>query len=133
MISMARRLKSPLLRHFASSPGGVEQVIYDPSYEENLMLWEQKMGALRKIKRKESDELLHGEEGGMIYKYDLPVLNMPIVFHNKLATIDESKELTTETQELFELLDCDKDTAYESFIIKFNQEYNHEVDMYGNI
>ena len=30
-------------------------------------------------------------------------------------------------------MDCDKDTAYESFIIKFNQEYNHEVDMYGDI
>ena len=30
-------------------------------------------------------------------------------------------------------MDCDKDTAYESFIIKFNQEFNHEVDMYGDI
>ena len=34
---------------------------------------------------------------------------------------------------MFEILDCDKDTAYESFIIKLNQEYNHEVDMYGDI
>ena len=34
---------------------------------------------------------------------------------------------------LFDILDCDKDTAYESFIIKFNQEFNHEVDMYGDI
>lgn len=97
------------------------------------MLWDQKMGALKKINRKEEDELLHGEEAGMIFKYDLPILNSPIKFHNKLATIDESKELTTETQELFEALDCDKDTAYESFIIKFNQEFNHEVDMYGDI
>ena len=91
------------------------------------------MGAVKKIKRKEEDELLHGEEAGMIFKYDLPILNMPIKFHDKLATIDESKELTTETQELFEALDCDRDTAYESFIIKFNQEFNHEVDMYGDI
>lgn len=30
-------------------------------------------------------------------------------------------------------MDCDKDTAYESFMIKFNQEYNHEVDMYGDV
>ena len=95
---MARRLKSPFLRYFASNPlSGGEQVIYDPSYEENLMLFDQKMASFRKIKRKESDELLHGEEAGMIYKYDLPVLNMPIKFHNKLATIDESKELVTET------------------------------------
>lgn len=69
----------------------------------------------------------------MIYKYDLPILNMPIKFHNKLATIDENKELVTETMNLFEALECDKDTAYESFIIKFNQEFNHEVDMYGDI
>ena len=31
------------------------------------------------------------------------------------------------------MLDADKDTAYESFVIKFNQEYNHEVDMYGDV
>ena len=31
------------------------------------------------------------------------------------------------------MLDADKDTAYESFIIKHNQEYNHEVDMYGDV
>ena len=34
---------------------------------------------------------------------------------------------------MFDILDCDKDTAYESFVIKHNQEYNHEVDMYGDI
>lgn len=34
---------------------------------------------------------------------------------------------------MFDILECDKDTAYESFIIKLNQEYNHEVDMYGDI
>jgi hypothetical protein len=95
---MARRLKSPFLRHFASNNiSGGEQVVYDPNHEENIMLFDQKMASLRKIKRKESDELLHGEEAGMIYKYDLPVLNMPITFHNKLVTIDESKELVTET------------------------------------
>ena len=31
--------------------------------------------AISRIKRKEDSELLHGEEGGMIYKYDLPVVN----------------------------------------------------------
>lgn len=34
---------------------------------------------------------------------------------------------------LMETLDCDKDTAYESFIIKLQQNYNNEVDMYGDI
>ena len=86
-----------------------------------------------KLERKGEDELLHGEDGGMIYKYDLPVVNQPIEFHNKLIVVDEEKEALTQVQQLFEILDCDKDTAYESFIIKFNQEYNHEVDMYGDI
>jgi len=30
-------------------------------------------------------------------------------------------------------LDCDKDTAFESFIIKHHQMFNNEVDMYGDI
>ena len=88
---------------------------------------------MSQIDRKDDDELLHGEEGGMIFKYDLPVLNMPISFNNKLATIDQEEVKPTEVQKLFEVLDVDKDTAYESFIIKFNQEFNTEVDMYGDI
>ena len=89
---------------------------------------------MRKIDRKDEDKLMHGEDGGMIYKYDLPVLNSPLQFNNKLITMDQANvEVETQVEKLFEILDCDKDTAYESFIIKFNQEYNHEVDMYGDI
>ena len=32
-----------------------------------------------------------------------------------------------------EELEVDKDTAFESFIIKMNQSFNNEVDMYGDI
>jgi hypothetical protein len=32
-----------------------------------------------------------------------------------------------------EELQCDKDTAFESFTIKLQQHYNNEVDMYGDI
>lgn len=39
----------------------------------------------------------------------------------------------TPTENLYEALEIDKDTAYESFIIKLNQNYNNEVDMYGDI
>jgi hypothetical protein len=38
---------------------------------------------------------LHGEEGGMIFKYDLPVLNMAIKFNTALALLDEDKEADT--------------------------------------
>lgn len=47
-------------------------------------------------------------------------------------TLDED-EVDTQVQKLFDILDCDKDTAYESFMIKMNQEFNHEVDMYGDV
>ena len=30
-------------------------------------------------------------------------------------------------------LECDKDTAFESFVVKHNQLFNNEVDMYGDI
>jgi hypothetical protein len=35
----------------------------------------------KKIDRKDDDELLHGEEGGTVYKYDLPIINSPIIFN----------------------------------------------------
>lgn len=39
----------------------------------------------------------------------------------------------TALENLYETLEIDKDTAYESFIIKLNQNYNNEIDMYGDI
>lgn len=70
----------------------------------------------------------------MIFKYDLPVVNTPMKLRdNQLMVQDEEKDALTQVEELFEILDCDKDTAYESFVIKFSQNYNHEVDMYGDI
>jgi hypothetical protein len=32
----------------------------------------------KNIERKDDDELLHGEEGGTVYKYDLPIINTAI-------------------------------------------------------
>lgn len=49
-----------------------------------------------------------------------------------LINIEEENKLTT-TESLLKELDCDKDTAFESFIIKFQQNFNNEVDMYGDI
>lgn len=39
----------------------------------------------------------------------------------------------TQVQNLFEILELDKDSSYEQMIIKLNQAYNNEVDMYGDI
>ena len=74
------------------------------------------------------------EIGGKMFKYDLPVVNEPIEFRSKkaLAVMDEIVE-NTPVQNLYEVLDVDKDTAFESFIIKHHQTFNNEVDMYGDI
>lgn len=34
---------------------------------------------------------------------------------------------------MLEKLSVGKDTSYESFVIKMHQEFNNEVDMYGDI
>jgi hypothetical protein len=74
------------------------------------------------------------EVGGVIYKYDLPTDNTPIAFKNVASLITANEEeMTTATQALMMELDCDKDTAFESFIIKHHQTFNNEVDMYGDI
>ena len=46
----------------------------------------------KKIERKDEDELLQGEDGGMVYKYDLPVVNLPILFNKSLIVLGEKDE-----------------------------------------
>ena len=77
----------------------------------------------------------HNEDvGGVIYKYDLPLENLPITFKNAAALIAaKEEEVNTASMNLMEELDCDKDTAFESFIIKHHSTFNNEVDMYGDI
>jgi hypothetical protein len=36
-------------------------------------------------------------------------------------------------ENLLEKLSVGRDTSYESFVIKMHQEFNNEVDMYGDI
>ena len=60
--------------------------------------------------------------------------NVPLVFKNEMALIEAEELLeATPLQKLFDELDVDKDTAFESFIIKHHQTFNNEVDMYGDI
>lgn len=76
--------------------------------------------------------LRHQEEfGGILYKYDLPVVNKPAVF--KSLQIIPVEEEPTALLNLYDRLEIDKDTSYESFVIKMNQTFNNEIDMYGDI
>ena len=64
----------------------------------------------------------------------MPSGNTPIAFKNAASlTTTNEEEMNTPNQSLMEELDCDKDTAFESFIIKHHQTFNNEVDMYGDI
>lgn len=84
------------------------------------------------VAKKPDDMLKHNEEhGGTLYKYDLPVENKPIEFKSQLIVQEEVPN--TPVENLFEQLECDKDTAYESFVIKMSQTFNNEIDMYGDI
>ncbi len=47
--------------------------------------------------------------------------------------LKEEVQPNTPLENLFEKLDCDLHTAYESFVVKINQTYNNEIDMYGDI
>ena len=56
--------------------------MFDPEFQEDFFMHEKKQTSIRKISRREEDEMLHGEDGSMIYKYDLPVVNEPMKMFN---------------------------------------------------
>ena len=66
------------------------------------------------------DMLKHNEDvGGTIFKYDLPVENTGITFKSQQALALKDEVLPdTSTENLFSKLECDKDTAFEGFIVK---------------
>jgi hypothetical protein len=73
------------------------------------------------------------------YKYGLPSKN-ETPFSELVPVAEEPKFPNTSTENLFELLSLDKESSYESMLLKFKEEYSHgnsiiktELDMYGNI
>jgi len=66
------------------------------------------------------DQLRHEEEfSGTIYKYDLPVGNVPIMFKRDTSLTVELEEKTPVIS-IMSSLECDKDASFEAFIIKHN-------------
>ena len=60
------------------------------------------------------------------YKYGLPTKN-EIPFSELVAISEEPKLPNTSTENLFELLNLDKESSYESLILKIKEEYNHGI------
>jgi hypothetical protein len=61
------------------------------------------------------------------YKYGLPSKN-EIPFSQLVPLEEDPKLPNTATENLFDLLNMDKESSYESLLLKFKDEYNH-----GNI
>jgi hypothetical protein len=107
-----------------------------PEREELEIEHQLKMESSMTLQQRPDSLLRHNTDfNGILYKYDLPTLNQAIVFRsaqNALQSIDTQEQLTP-TEGLLEDLACDKDTAFEAFVIKLQQKFNNEVDMYGDI
>lgn len=90
-----------------------------PDLEKKEIEHQQKLESSLTVDKKPDNMLKHLEEhGGILYKYDLPVENRPVVFKSQLMLKEEVPN--TPTENLMDKLEIDKDTAYESFIIKLN-------------
>lgn len=93
---------SLVARAFASNPlqREVDKLIqsnmFNPEFEEKYFKLMDEQRSVRKIARKEESDLLHGEEGDMIYKYDLPVVNQPITFAKDLIKLEGAKGEATQ-------------------------------------
>ena len=55
-------------------------------------MFDQMVRSTKKIERKDEDELLHGEDGGTVYKYDLPIVNLPLFFNKSLKVLGEKDQ-----------------------------------------
>ena len=66
-----------------------------------------------------TDALREKDVGGTVFKYDLPVENTAITFKSQQALALKEQVLPdTACENLFSKLECDKDTAFEGFIVK---------------
>lgn len=94
-----------------------------PEYRE---LYKNFSVVLRDEQLNELDNIKHDiKENEKFYKYGLTAKN-EIPF-KELVIVDQEKENLSNTanQNIFELLDLDKDSSYESLVLKFRNEYQH--------
>ena len=70
---------------------------------------------------------------GQDYKYGLPVKNQIFRVNSNIIEKERSaNSYLSSTENLMYLLELDKDSSYESLVLKYNDYYNNEIDMYGN-
>lgn len=74
---------------------------------------------------KELDDIPHNKLiDGREYKYGLTSKN-ELIFTDLIPKLEEDIIPNTMTENLFELLELDKESSYESLLIKFQNNFNH--------
>lgn len=73
---------------------------------------------------------------GAYYKYGLPIINRSLSdISSELTELLESNNdnfYLTATENIMNMFELNKDSSYESLILKYDELFNNEVDMYGN-
>lgn len=79
---------------------------------------------------KSLDEIKHNQkENDIEYRYGLPVKNNT-PFTALVPKTEEEELPKTGTENIFSLLDLDKDSSYESLLLKFQMEFNHGIFLF---
>lgn len=100
LFSMNERLKKGMRKEF----GQDYQSDFLPDLEEQQDQINLENETTLKMGRRSREIIKHNEDyGGTLYKYDLPITNLPIVFRSKnnLATQGEAESTLTYTESLF--------------------------------
>ena len=75
-----------------------------PEFEKKELEHQVKLESTLTVNKKPDDMLKHGEEhGGILYKYDLPIVNQPISFRSQqLALLNEKEAAPTPVENLLD-------------------------------
>lgn len=85
--------------------------------------------SLKIVNTSEIDEIHHDEEiKGTYYKYGLPLKNeiyKPHQAYLQELKQNEKEQALTATENMMELFELNKDSSYESLVLKYNQNFNN--------
>ena len=112
-----RKIEAQVSSEFGQSRGDEE---FLPDREDAEIRQREKDESTITLDLKDDDSLRVAEDvGGKMFKYDLPLENEPILFKSKSALMVQDQALEpTAVENLYDVLEMDKDTAFETFIIK---------------
>lgn len=85
--------------------------------------------SLKIVDTSEIDNIIHNEENnGVVYKYGIPVKNS--LFKPRASALDDvdeeaSQKSMTPNERMMDMFELDKDSSYESLVLKYNEVFNN--------